>query len=157
MNQRRKANGADHGQHPIFRHQSERAGEPQPYAGSPCAFLKRVQIGQYDKRQGDELQQIRVVLKALEIEDRVEREHHHDKERAAAIDHAQRNEPANHYPDAERRHRQRVGRPILDRKEIEPQSRDPAGQRRMLAVTELEFLSPGKRLRDVHMDILRRF
>ena len=51
-------------------------------------FLERIQIGQHDERQGDELQEIRIVLKTLEIEDRIEREHDDDKERAAAIDDA---------------------------------------------------------------------
>ena len=36
----------------------------------------------------DELQQIRIVFKTLEVEDRIERQHHHDEECAAAIDHA---------------------------------------------------------------------
>ena len=90
MDQRRKADGADHGQHPVFGHQRQRPGEPQPHAGLDAALLERVEIGQHDERQRDELQQIRIILEALEVEDRIERQHHHDKERAAAIDHAQR-------------------------------------------------------------------
>src|SRR5256885_4959727 len=40
----------------------------------------------HHQRQRDELQQIRIIFEALEIEDRIEREHHHNEERAAAID-----------------------------------------------------------------------
>ena len=90
MNQRGKADGADHGQHPVFGHQRQRTGKPEPHAGFDAALLERVEIGQHDKRQRDELQQVRIVLEALEVEDRIERQHHHDEERAAAIDHAQR-------------------------------------------------------------------
>ena len=121
-----------------------------------AALLERIEIGQHHQRQRDELQQIRIVLEALEIEDRIEREHHHDEERAAAVDHAQRDQPADHQAAAERRHRQRIGRPVRDRKNLEPDARDPARQRRMLAIAELEFLAPGEGFRDVHMDVLRR-
>ena len=121
-----------------------------------AALLERIEIGQHQQRQRDELQQIGIVLETLEIEDRIEREHHHDEEGAAAIDHAQRDQPADHEAAAERRHRQRVGRPVGDRKDPEPEAGDPARQRRMLAIAELEFLAPGKGFRDVHMDVLRR-
>ena len=155
MNQRGDADGADHGQHPVFRHQRQRAGKPKPHARARAALLERIQIGQHHQRQGHELQQIGIIFEALEIEDRVEREHHHDEEGAAAIDHAQGDQPADHQPAAERRHRQRVSRPVGDRKYPEPETRDPARQRRMLAVAELEFLAPGEGFRDIHMDVLR--
>ena len=89
MNERGDPDRADHGQHPVFGHQRQRAGEAEPQPGAHAAFLERMQIGQHQKRQGHELQQIRIVLEALEIEDRIERQHHHDEEGAAAIDHAQ--------------------------------------------------------------------
>ena len=62
--------------------------EAEPQARFHAALFKRVQIGQHHKGQRHELQQIRIVLEPLEIEDRIERERHHDKERAAAVDHA---------------------------------------------------------------------
>ena len=156
MNECGDADGADHGQHPIFRHQRQRTGKSEPQARARAALLERVQIGQHQKRQGHELQQIGIIFETLEIEDRVEREHRHGEEGAAAIDHAQGDQPADHEPAAERRHRQRVGRPVGDRKYPEPEARDPARQRRVLAVAELEFLAPRERLRDVGMDVLRR-
>ncbi len=88
MDQRGEPDGADHGQHPVFCHQRQRAGQPKPQTRSHAAFFKRVQISQHHQRQRDELQQIGIIFKSLEIEDRVEREHHDDKERAAAIDDA---------------------------------------------------------------------
>ena len=66
-----------------------------------AAFLERIEIGQHDQRQRHKLQQIRIVLETLEIEDRIEREHHHDKERAAAVDDAQRDQPADHHAEAD--------------------------------------------------------
>ncbi len=156
MNQRGETDGADHGQHPVFCHQRQRAGEAEPQARFHAALLERVQIGQHHKRQRHELQQIRIVLESLEIEDRIEREHHHDKERAAAIDHAQAEQPADDEATAERRHRQRVSCPVGDRKDPKPEARDPARQRRMLAIAELELLTPGECFRDIHMDVLRR-
>ena len=156
MDQRRKTDGADHGQHPVFGHQRQRAGKAEPQARRHAALLECIEIGQHDQRQRQKLQQIRIVLETLEIEDRIECEHHHDKERAATIDDAQRDQPANHQPRADDRHRQRIGRPVGNRKNPEPGARDPARQRRMLAIAELEFLAPGERLRDVHMDVLRR-
>ncbi len=88
MNERGQPDRAEHRQHPVFRHQRQRAGKPEPQAGAHVALLERMQIGQHEQRQGDELQQIRIVFKTLEIEDRIEREHYHDEEGAAAIDHA---------------------------------------------------------------------
>jgi hypothetical protein len=156
MDQRGDADGADHGQHPVFGHQRQRAGEAKPQARFHAALLERVQIGQHQQRQGDELQQIGIVFESLEIKDRIEREQHDGEECAAAIDHAQSDQPRDHEATAERHHRQRVSRPVGDRKDPEPDARDPARQRRMLAITELEFLTPGEGFRDVHMDVLRR-
>ncbi len=56
---------------------------PSQMSGLPAPLLERVEISEHEQRQGDELQQIGVVLEALEIEDRIERDHHHDQERAA--------------------------------------------------------------------------
>ena len=132
------------------------AGEAEPQARFHAALFKRVHIGQHHKRQRDQLQQIRIVLEPLEIEDRIEREHHHDKERSAAIDDAQADQPRDHQATAERRHRQRVSCPVGNRKNPKPEARDPARQRRMLAVAELELLTPGESFRDIHVDVLRR-
>ena len=156
MNQRGETDRADHGQHPVFRHQRQRAREAKPQAGARGALLERMQIGQHHKRQGDELQQVRVVLEALEIEDRIKREQHHDEKCAAVVHHAQRDQPANHQTAAEGRHRQRVSGPIGDRKHPEPEAGHPARQRRVLAVAELEFLAPGEGFGDIHVDVLRR-
>src|SRR5256714_103515 len=125
-------------------------------SATDAAFFKRVQISQHHQRQRYELQDIRIVLKTLEIEDRIEREHHDHEERAAAIDDTQRNQPRDHEPAAERRHRERISGPVRDRKDREPETCDPAGEWRMLAVAELEFLAPGEGFRDIHMDVLRR-
>src|SRR5256885_9874234 len=90
----------------------------------------------HHQRQRDELQQIRIIFEALEIEDRIEREHYHGEESAAAIDHAQADQPADDQAAAERYHRQRIGRPVGDRKYFEPETREPTGKRGMLAITE---------------------
>ncbi len=156
VNERGKTDRADHGQHPVFRHQRQRAGKPEPEARARGALLERLQIGQHQERQGYELQQIRIVLEALEIEDRIKREHHHDEERAAVVHHAQCDQPRDHQPASQRRHRQRVSRPIGDRKHFEPETGNPARQRRVLAIAELEFLAPGEGLGDIHVDVLRR-
>ena len=147
---------ADHGEHPVFRHQRQRAGNAEPDARQRAAFLERVEIGQHDQRQRQELQQIGVIFESLEVEDRIEREHHHDKKGAAPVDHPKRDQPRDHEATADHGHRQRVGGPIGHRKDPEPDAGDPAGKRRMLAVAELEFLAPGERLCDVHVNVLCR-
>jgi hypothetical protein len=150
------ATHGDHGQHPVFRHQRQRAGKPEPDAGAPAALFERIEIGQHHQRQRHQLQQVRIVFEPLEVEDRVEREHHHHKERAAPVDHAQRGKPGDHQAAAHRRHRQRVSRPVGDRKDLKPEARDPSRQGWVLAIAELEFLAPGEGLGDIEMNILRR-
>ncbi len=88
MDQRRYPDGADHGQYPVLCHERQRAGEAEPQARSPRALRECVQKSQHQQRQRYQLQQIRIIFEALEIEDRVEREHHHDEEGAPTIDHA---------------------------------------------------------------------
>src|SRR6267378_1186063 len=112
-----------------------------------------MQIGQHQQRQCHQLQQIRIIFEALEVEDRIQREHHHNEEGAAAIDHAQADQPADHEATAERRHRQRVSCPVGCGENSEPDTRDPSRQRWMLAIAELEFLPPGEGFRDVHMNV----
>src|SRR5258705_382436 len=107
-----------------------------------------MQIGQHQQRQCHQLQQIRIIFEALEVEDRIQREHHHNEEGAAAIDHAQADQPADHEATAERRHRQRVSCPVGYRENPEPDTRDPSRQRRMLAIAQLEFLPPGEGFRN---------
>ncbi len=114
-----------------------------------------MQIGQHQQRQRHQLQQIRIIFKALEVEDRIEREHRHNEKGAAAIDHAQADQPADHKATAERRHRQRVSCPVGYGENPEPDTRDPSRQRWMLAIAELKFLPPGEGFRDVHMNVLR--
>ena len=77
--------------------------------------------------------------------------------RAAMIDHAHRDQPADHEAEARDRHRQRIGGPVGDRENPEPDAGDPARQRRMLAIAEKKLLSPGVRLGDIHVHILRAF
>jgi hypothetical protein len=38
MNQRGKPDGADHGQHPVFGHQRQRAGKPEPHPDFTLRF-----------------------------------------------------------------------------------------------------------------------
>ena len=99
------------------------ASAPASPSHSPARtvfFSNALQIGQHQQRQRHELQQVRIVFEALEIEDRIEREHHHDEKRAAPVDHAQRDQPADHQPDADGRHRQPVGGKVGRREQIEP-------------------------------------
>ncbi|GCC47983.1 hypothetical protein chiPu_0031997, partial [Chiloscyllium punctatum] len=131
------------------------AGEAEPETRFEAALLERVQIGQHQQRQRHQLREVGIVFEALEVEDRVEREHHHHEERAAPIHDAQRDQPAHHEREADGRHRKRIGRPVGDREDPEPDPGDPARQRRMLAIAEQETLPPGIGLRDVHMDVLR--
>ena len=70
------------------------------------------------------------------------------------IDHPHRNQPAQHEADAGNRHRQRVGRPVGDRENPEPDAGHPAGERRVLAIAEQKLLPPGIGLGDVHVDVL---
>src|SRR3984893_10042201 len=49
-----------------------RASAPEPDAGAYRAFVECIQIGEHHQRQRDQLQQIRIVLEALQIEDRVD-------------------------------------------------------------------------------------
>ena len=156
MDQRGEPDGADHGQHPVFGHQRQCTGKAEPQAGFHIAFFERVEIGQHHQRQRHELQQVGIIFKALEVEDRIEREHDDDEERAPPVHHAQRREPGNHDAGGQHRHGERIGRPVPDREQLEPEPRDPAGQRRMLAIAELELLAPGERLGDVHVDVLCR-
>ncbi|MGY4432972.1 hypothetical protein ACVWWO_005449 [Bradyrhizobium sp. F1.13.1] len=155
MDQRGKPDGADHGQHPVFGHQRQCAGKAEQDSGLPAPLLERIEISEHDERQGDELEQVGIVLETLEIEDRVERDHHHDQERAPRIHHAQRDEPADHHTGADGRHRQRIGRPVRRREHCEPEPGDPARQRRVLAVAPEEFLAPAPGFRDVHVNVLR--
>ena len=67
----RPGRGADHRQHPVFGHQRQRPGQPEQDARLDAALFERVEIGQHHQRQRHELQQVRIVFKALEIEDRI--------------------------------------------------------------------------------------
>ena len=155
MDQRGEADRADHRHHPVFRHQRQRAGRTQQDARAQRSLVEGVQIGQHQQRQRHQLQQIGIVFEALEIEDRIERQHYHHEKGAAAIDHAQGDLPADHHADADRGHRQTIGRPVGRRKHVEPGAGDPARQRRMLAVAQQQLLAPGIALGDVEMHVLR--
>ena len=64
--------------------------------------------------------------------------------------------PADHHADTDRHHRQRIGRPVRDREQHEPEAGDPSRQRGTLTVAKQEFPAPGKSLGDIEVHVLRR-
>ena len=85
-------------------------------------------------------------------EKRIEHHRKDDQRRAPAAEHAQPDQINRADRDADHDAGQRVGRPMGRRKCAVPDARDPAGERRMAAVTAEELHAPGVRLGAVHKE-----